>query len=254
MQSTRENNRNYTVSRRVYPYLHIISSDYICAGLGTPFFSVRYVTFFYVLKRECYVLFRSLVTYQTPKERYVLFRSFLKNGKEREERYVLLQRTEKNRRTFRSFAKRTGERYVLFSSVTFSFEIYIEIYIDIYIYIYIDIYRHIYIEKRTERSLKRTERSFYVLFSEIQLGQVGQLGKERKKNVLFFLKERKRTERMERSFEKNGKNETFFQKEQKRTERMKSSFEKNGKERKERNVLLKRTDAQPWRPPANSFS
>ena len=71
-----------------------------------------------------------LATYQTPKERYVLFRSFLKNGKEREERNVLLQRTEKNgknvtffckerkrtARTFRSFAKRTGERYVLFSS------------------------------------------------------------------------------------------------------------------------------------------
>ena len=74
-------------------------------------------------------------TYETPKERYVLFRSFLKNGKEQEKRNVLLQRTEKNgknvtffckerkrtARTFRSFAKRTGERYVLFSSVTFFF-------------------------------------------------------------------------------------------------------------------------------------
>ena len=46
-----------------------------------------------------------------------------------------------------------------------------------------------------------------------------------KKNVPFFLKERKRTER---------------------TERTERSFEKNVKERKERNVLLKRMDAQPW--------
>ena len=29
------------------------------SGLGTPFFSVRYVTFFYVLKGERYILFRS---------------------------------------------------------------------------------------------------------------------------------------------------------------------------------------------------
>ena len=40
-------------------------------GLGTPFFSVRYVTFFYVLKKERYVLFRSflefLATYGTQK-------------------------------------------------------------------------------------------------------------------------------------------------------------------------------------------
>ena len=41
------------------------------------------------------------------------------------------------------------------------------------------------------------------------------VGKERKRNVPFFLKERKRTERTERSFVKNGK------------------------ERKERSVLLK---------------
>ena len=53
--------------------------------------------------------------------------------------------------------------------------------------------------------------------------------------------------------EKNG---TFFYKERKRTERTEHSFIKNGKERKERNVLYKeqkrtersfeRTDAQPW--------
>ena len=40
-------------------------------GLGTPFFSVRYVTSFYVLKKEFYVLFRSflefLATYGTQK-------------------------------------------------------------------------------------------------------------------------------------------------------------------------------------------
>ena len=40
---------------------------------------------------------------------------------------------------------------------------------------------------------------------------------------------------MERSFIKNGKNGAFFYKEQKRTE--------------ERNILLKRTDAQPWKNP-----
>ena len=47
------------------------------------------------------------------------------------------------------------------------------------------------------------------------------LGKERKKNKTFFYKERKRTERTERSFIKNAK------------------------ECKEQNVLLKRKDAQP---------
>ena len=45
--------------------------------------------------------------------------------------------------------------------------------------------------------------------------------------------------------EKNGKNGTFFYKERKRTQITERTFEKNGKERKERNVLLKRTDAQP---------
>ena len=43
--------------------------------------------------------------------------------------------------------------------------------------------------------------------------------------------------------EKNRKNGTFFYKERKRTERTERSFVKNGKERKERNVLLQRTDA-----------
>ena len=45
--------------------------------------------------------------------------------------------------------------------------------------------------------------------------------------------------------EKNAKIGTFFYKEQKRTQRSEHSFLKNGKERKDWNVLLKRTDAQP---------
>ena len=79
-----------------------------------PFFSVRSVTFFSVLKRVCYVLFRSclefLATYETQKnvpffskERkrtQRMLRSLQKNGKERKERSILLQSTE---RTFRSF-------------------------------------------------------------------------------------------------------------------------------------------------------
>ena len=69
-----------------------------------------------------------------------------------------------------------------------------------------------------ERSLKRTERSFYVLFCEIcNFSMSYETKKNVNKNVPFFLKEWKRTERTERSFEKNVK------------------------ERKEQNVLLKRT-------------
>ena len=67
-------------------------------GLGTPFFSVRYVKFFYVLKKERSVLFRSFLkffSYETQKN--VPFFS--------KERNVLLQRTEKNAKMFRSFAK-----------------------------------------------------------------------------------------------------------------------------------------------------
>ena len=47
--------------------------------------------------------------------------------------------------------------------------------------------------------------------------------------------------------EKNAKIGTFFYKEWKRTQRSERSFLKNGKEGKDRNVLLKRTDAQPCR-------
>ena len=41
------------------------------------------------------------------------------------------------------------------------------------------------------------------------------------------------------------KNLPFFYKKRKRTQRLERSFIKNGKERKDRNILLKRTDAQP---------
>ena len=46
--------------------------------------------------------------------------------------------------------------------------------------------------------------------------------------------------------EKNAKIGKFFYKERKRTQRSERSFVKNGKERKDRNVLLKRRNAQPW--------
>ena len=49
--------------------------------------------------------------------------------------------------------------------------------------------------------------------------------------------------RLGKELKKNG---TFFYKERKRTERAERSFIKNEKERKEWKVLLKRTDAQPW--------
>ena len=73
------------------------------AGLGTPFFSVQNVPFFFVLKRERYVLFRS-------------FLEFIETQKERKERNVLLQRTEKNGKNapfFLKERKRTRERFVL---------------------------------------------------------------------------------------------------------------------------------------------
>ena len=79
-----------------------------------PFFK-RNVLFFSVLFLSFWRLMRPKRT----------FRSFLKNGKERKEHNVLLQRTEKNARTFLSFAK---ER----ENVPFFFQY-------IYIYKYIDI-------------------------------------------------------------------------------------------------------------------
>ena len=46
--------------------------------------------------------------------------------------------------------------------------------------------------------------------------------------------------------EKNAKIRMFFYKERKRLQRSECSFIKNRKENKDRNVLLKRMDAQPW--------
>ena len=72
--------------------------------MGTPFFSVLYVTFFYVLKKERYVLL------QTTENNERTLRSFAMNGKERKECSILLQRTEKNG-TF--FLKERKEQNVL---------------------------------------------------------------------------------------------------------------------------------------------
>ena len=57
------------------------------AGLGTPFFSVQNVTFFYVLKKECYVLFRSflefLATYGTQKNVMFFWKERMPNPEKR---------------------------------------------------------------------------------------------------------------------------------------------------------------------------
>ena len=124
-------------------------------------------TFWWVFFRVGHsVLFRSV--------RYVLLRSKKRTLRsfpffsrvfgdlwDPKERYVLLQRTE---RTLRSFANNGKER----ENVPFFCKKKgrtLRSFFEIYIEIYIDIYRHIYIEKRTEHSLKRMERSFYVLVS-----------------------------------------------------------------------------------------
>ena len=67
----------------------------IFSGLGTPFFSVRYVTFFSVIKKERSVLFR------------FCSRVFgdLWDPKEHKERNILLQRTEKNAKNATFFCK-----------------------------------------------------------------------------------------------------------------------------------------------------
>ena len=75
------------------------------SGLGTPFFSVQNVLFFFVIKRERYVLFCSflkfLETYETQKN--VLF--FSKERKRMEKRTVMFFCKERKRteRTLRSF-------------------------------------------------------------------------------------------------------------------------------------------------------
>ena len=57
------------------------------AGLGTPFFSVQNVTFFYVLKKESYVLFRSflefLATYGTQKNVTFFWKERMPNPEKR---------------------------------------------------------------------------------------------------------------------------------------------------------------------------
>ena len=102
----------------------------IRVGHSVLFRSVRYVLLRSKRRtlRSFPFFLKFLATYQTPKERYVLFRSFLKNGKEREKRNVLLQRTEKNGKNVTFFCKerkRTGERFVLLQkereNVTFFF-------------------------------------------------------------------------------------------------------------------------------------
>ena len=81
----------------------------------------------WALRSVRYILFRSKKrTFRTfpffsrvfgdlwdPKERPIHFRSFLKNGKERKERSVLLQRTEKNAKNGTFFCK---ERKITFCS------------------------------------------------------------------------------------------------------------------------------------------
>ena len=84
------------------------------SGMGTPFFSVRYVTFFSVLKKERYNLFRSflefLATYETQNNVmffFVLFKRTEKNGKNVTFFCKERKRTE---RTLRSFAKNRKKR------------------------------------------------------------------------------------------------------------------------------------------------
>ena len=87
------------------------------AGLGTVFFSVRYVLFFSVLFSNFWRLMRPKRTFHSfpffskeQKRMQRMQRSFAKNGKEHKECNVLLQRTrerlvllQKNAKTFRSF-------------------------------------------------------------------------------------------------------------------------------------------------------
>ena len=99
----------------VYTLTHFIT------GLGTQFFAVWYVTFFSVLKKERSVLFHSFLEFLAIYETQKNFKNATFFCKERN---VLLQRTEKNARTFRSFAKECK-----------MFRSFFNIYIEIYIYI-----------------------------------------------------------------------------------------------------------------------
>ena len=70
--------------------------------------------------------------------------------------------------------------------------------------------------------------------------------KKEKRNIPFFSALLKR-------MEKNCRNGVFFSNERKRTDRTERFFQKNGKELTERNVLFKRTGAHPCeKAPANN--
>ena len=109
-----------------------------------------YLYIFLYISRKKNVTFSRSFCKRTERSR-VLFRSFQKNGKERKERNVLLQRTEKNGKNapfFLKERKRTRERSVLLQKNARTFRSFFYMYMEIYI----DIYRHIYIKKRTELS------------------------------------------------------------------------------------------------------
>ena len=126
-------------------------------GLGTPFFSVRYITFFSILKKECSVLFHSflefLATYETQKNpKNTMF--FCKERKRTQRTECSFAKNIKELKNVSFFCKRTRKCSVLFS-------IYIKkyIYIYIYIYVYINIYR-----KKNGTFFKKNGTFFYVLF------------------------------------------------------------------------------------------
>ena len=79
-----------TGGRRTLSTLHLgrrtVRQGLLQAGLGTAFFSVRYVPFFSVLFSSFWRLMR-------PKRTQRMQRTFAKNIKEGKERKVLLQRT-----------------------------------------------------------------------------------------------------------------------------------------------------------------
>ena len=132
------------------------------------------------------------------------FRSFLKNGKECKERKELnvfckerkrtqrtkhsLQRTEKNARMFRSFAKERENVPFFFHNIYRYIQIYIQIYIQTYICKCI-----------SKKEWKVLLHSFFCKICNVCMTY------ETKKNVPFDNKKRKRTQRLECSFIKNRK-------------------------------------------------
>ena len=145
------------------------------SGLGTPFFSVRYVTFFSVLKKERSVLFCSflefLATYDTQKN--------AKNSTERKERKER-KRTQRTQHSFAKngkelenvsfFCKRTRERSVPF------------------FYIYIDIYR--YIQTYIYKCISKKERNILFTFFCARFAMFVGLMKP-KRTFRSFIKNRK---------------------------------------------------------------